>query len=206
MSAREYEQWRDDHSWDPARQPGLVLQADLEPAAWIEPRLPDRESPAPELLPLGFDAYARIFTEYLEETADERRERVTEALWEPLPEVGQDEHEAHSAFLPDNDLEPLLPILARHTSSPVSWFLLWHGHGNLNQRAFRQAPKVRHPIRDLYLLRGPHTAYQNFPESPNYWWPDDRAWCVCTDTDYAYYYVAGTAACVGEILAACSQP
>jgi hypothetical protein len=41
------------------------------------------------------------------------------------------------------------------------------------------------------------------PHEPNYWWPDDRAWCVCADTDWDYHYIAGTVACIGEILRAC---
>ena len=205
MSEQEYEQWRDEHTWRPGSQSGLVLQADLEPAAWIEPLLPDWESPVSVLLPLGFDAYARIFIEYWEETEDERRERVTEALSEAMPGADRDEQVARSAFLPGNDLGVLLPALARHTSSPVSWFLLWDGHGDLNERAFSQAPTVRHPGRDLYLLRGSHAAHRNLPDEPNYWWPDDRAWCVCADTDWDYYYVAGTGSCIEDILRACDR-
>jgi len=206
MSEAEYEQWRDEHTWDPSRNSSLVVQTDLRAADWIEPLLPDWESGNPVLLPLGFDAYARIFIEYHEETAEERHERIAEALSRPMPAVGPDEQAARSAFLPNNDFEPLLPILARHTSSPISWFLLWDGHGNLNDRAFGQIPKVRHPIRDLYLLRGPHAAYQDLAADASYWWPDDRTWCVCADTDWDYYYVASTAACVGEILRACNRP
>lgn len=72
----------------------------------------------------------------------------------------------------------LLPILARHTSATDSWFLLWDGFGDLNPRAFPEhGPKVRHPMRDYYLLRGPHRGYADFPDDPNYWWPADRAWC-----------------------------
>lgn len=205
MSAREYEQWHDDHTWDPSRQPGPALQRDLAPADWIKPLLPGDESPTPELLPLGFDAYARIFVPYCEETADERYERIAEALTEPMPGDDQDDQAAYCGFLPPDQFEALLPILARHTSSPTSWFLLWDGFGTLNQRAFMQAHKVRHPIRDLYLLRGFHATYHDLPEQPNYWWPDDRAWCVCADTDWDYHYVAGTAACIEEILRACDR-
>jgi hypothetical protein len=37
--------------------------------------------------------------------------------------------------------------------------------------------------------------------NPNYLWPADRAWCVVTDTDLEWAYVAGTPACIEEILA-----
>lgn len=58
-----------------------------------------------------------------------------------------------------------------------------------------------HPARSFYLLRGPLGSYGEFPWAPNYWWPDDRAWCVSTDVDFDCAYVAGSAACVEEILA-----
>ena len=36
--------------------------------------------------------------------------------------------------------------------------------------------------------------------SPNLWWPDDRAWCVATEVDYSWTYVAGTVSCIEELL------
>jgi hypothetical protein len=203
MSAREYELWRDENTWDPSRHSRLVIQTDLRPADWIEPVLPACQSSAPVLLPLGYDAYARIFLPCSAETADERRERIAESLDEPMPGIDRDAQVDSCRFLPPGQFEGLLPILARHASSPISWFLLWDGFGNLNERVFGQAPKVRHPLRNQYLLRGPHEAYHDLPHEPNYWWPDDRAWCVCADTDWDYHYIAGTVACIGEILRAC---
>jgi hypothetical protein len=38
--------------------------------------------------------------------------------------------------------------------------------------------------------------------SPNFWWPDDRAWCWSTDTDFTWGYLAASAACMSEVLAA----
>lgn len=117
---------------------------------------------------------------------------------------------------PDTDAEPdyccgemgdeqfgaLLPILAHHTSSPDGWFLLCDGFGDLNERVFSDdLPKVRHPAQSFYLLRGPLGSYGEFPWAPNYWWPDDRAWCVSTDVHFDCAYVAGSAACIAEILA-----
>ena len=37
-------------------------------------------------------------------------------------------------------------------------------------------------------------------DEPNYWWPEDRAWCVCTDTDFDWAYLAGPAACIDEVI------
>jgi hypothetical protein len=208
MSRREYERWRDAHTWDPSRGTQLAIHADLGPASWLEPRL-QQDAPATlAMLPGGFDAYALIFHPFDGETSADRRERIAAAVTEPGAEIlrgpgGQGDPQDHCGFLPDSTFDSLVPILARYTSSSDSWFLLWDGFGTLNDRAFSHAPKVKHPDRDMYLLGGPHRAYLNFPESPNYWWPGDRAWCVCTDTDWVWYYIAGSAACVTEILAAC---
>jgi hypothetical protein len=205
MSAPEYEEWRDANTWDPSRETELVIETDLAPAAWLQPLLdPDLD------LPTGFDAYAQIFFPFAAEDVAERRERIADALAEPEAIIlagpdGQADPEARCAFLPLGQFNELLPILARHTSSAVSWFLLWDGFGDLNERAFSQAPKVNYPVRDLYLLRGPHSAYLDFPSEPNYWWPDDRAWCVCSDTDWTWAYIAGSNACISEILRACDR-
>jgi hypothetical protein len=37
--------------------------------------------------------------------------------------------------------------------------------------------------------------------SPNLWWPDDRAWIVVTEIDYAWTYVGGSARLVERLLA-----
>ncbi len=192
MSPREYELWRDEHTWDPSRGTDLVIQDDLAPAAWIEP-----------LLAAGsFEVQMMIsWTEMAR-----RNGRTAHALMEAetiLAGPADYDHPAGGAgSLTGRQFEALLPILARHTSATGSWFLLWEGFGNLNQRAFSDhRPKVGHPMRNYYLLRGPHHGYVDFPDNPSYWWPADRAWCVVTDTDFDWAYVAGSAACVEEILA-----
>ena len=38
-------------------------------------------------------------------------------------------------------------------------------------------------------------------QSPNLWWPDDRAWCVATEIDLAWTYVGGTTALIRDVLA-----
>jgi hypothetical protein len=55
-------------------------------------------------------------------------------------------------------------------------------------------------MRNFFLLKGPLGGFDQFPDNPNYWWPDDRAWCICTDTDFEWAYLAGSVACVEEAL------
>jgi hypothetical protein len=104
-------------------------------------------------------------------------------------------------FAPEQ-CDALVPLLSRYTSSASAWFLLWDGWGDLNERAFAGRPKLHHPMRDYYLLSGPLSALKDSQERPNYCWPDDRAWCVVTDTDFEWAYVAGSEALIEAILAA----
>jgi hypothetical protein len=103
--------------------------------------------------------------------------------------------------LADEQLDALLPLLTRHTGSERSWFLLWNGFGDLNQDILDRQPRVVHPMREFYLLRGDLNTYRNLPHGPSYWWPDDRAWCLSTDTDFYWAYIAGSAACIRDVLA-----
>jgi hypothetical protein len=74
-----------------------------------------------------------------------------------------------------------------------------------------RAPHFELPNRPMLLLTGPLTAmaepdvlepYGVSNQSPNIWWPDDRAWCVGTEVDLMTTYVGGTAPCVEAICAA----
>jgi len=56
----EYDRWRDEHTWDPSRGTDLVIQEDLAPAAWIEPRLVPGSFEVQMTTPRGFEAYARV--------------------------------------------------------------------------------------------------------------------------------------------------
>lgn len=222
MSGREYEAWRDAHAWDPSRTTELVICTDLAAAQWIEPLLVPGSYEVRMTVPQGFAAYARIFfpfvvadfvedgelrQEYLTWTEVARRNgRTAHALMEQetilrAPGGDGEDMQCSDRLAPDQ-VEALLSIVSRHTSSSSGWFLLWDGFGDLSERAFRDdGPKVTHPMRSYYLLRGPLSAYGDFPDSPSYWWPDDRAWSVCTDTSFEWAYLAGSADCVAEVIA-----
>jgi len=218
MSRQEYEEWYDANAWYPSREGELVLESGLTQAAWIEPLLVAGSFQVRMTVPQGFDAYARIFfpfaghdlvkdgqivgQEHITWTEmAQRNGRIAHALMEAetIQATVDERASCHDELAPEQ-VEALLPILTRHTSSSHGWFLLWEGFGDLHEQAFRSLPKVRHPMRNYYLLSGPHSAYQDFPHDPNYWWPDDRAWCVCTDTDFDWAYIAGSAACIEEVL------
>ena len=217
MSGREYDEWHAAHAWSPGSTSGLVIESDLAPADWIEPLLRARSFEVAMTAPQGFESYARIFFPFVGDdietdgvVTDEehvtwtetarRNQRVAHALMEQETILAPGQEETCLSELADEQFEALLGILSRHTSSAHSWFLLWHGFGILDQRVFQHEPTIKHPMRDFYLLSGALSAYRKFPHDPNYWWPDDRAWCLCTDTDFNWAYIAGSAACIREVL------
>ncbi len=218
MSRREYEQWRDAHTWDPSRETELVIQSDLAPGAWLAPLLVPDSCEVRMVAPQGFEAYGRVFfpfegaelvqddvvvdQEYISWSEMARRNgRIAHALMEQETIQPEMEEPCYSE-LTNDQFDALLPILARHTTSADGWFLLWDGFGDLNERAFNdRGPKVRHPARHYYLLRGPLASHRDFPHSPSYWWPDDQSWCWCTDFELQWGYLAGSAGCVAEVLA-----
>jgi hypothetical protein len=67
-------------------------------------------------------------------------------------------------------------------------------------------PRVGRPGRDYYVFEGPLAAtaasfhFGGPCQSPNQWWPADRAWCVATEVDGYSSYLAGSPRCVGAVL------
>jgi hypothetical protein len=207
--------------WTPSHGSGLVVQRDLTPAAWIESSLPDDAGhTVGGLVPGGFGGYARVFFPFVitgpprgqgrEERITwtemaRRNGRVAHAVMHRqdilLEDQDHDENLTWYADMAPEQFSALVAVLARHTSSAGSWFLLWGGHGDLDSRAFSPWPTAQHGGSDYYLLHGQHRAYEDFSSAPDFWWPEDRAWCVCTHADIDWAYVAGSAACIQEILA-----
>jgi hypothetical protein len=65
---------------------------------------------------------------------------------------------------------------------------------------------VRHPHREYRFYSGPiEFALADLDlrpgQSPNLWWPDDQAWIVMTEVDYAWTYVGGSKALIERLLA-----
>ncbi|MGK5169911.1 hypothetical protein [Geodermatophilus sp. CPCC 205761] len=116
-------------------------------------------------------------------------------LWDGAPAMGH---------LPVTVAARLAEVLARHTTTPGDcWFGVWSGFG------FPAAdrPALALPGRAMWLVRGPvglaaaNLAPEPAEQSANLWWPADRAWVVATDIDLVTTYVAGSPACVADLLA-----
>ena len=77
-------------------------------------------------------------------------------------------------------------------------------------REIIDGPRVRLPQRACMLFEGPLEAASEMghrvtddwfiPQSPNLFWPEDRAWCVATEVDLDSTYLGGSARLVRDLL------
>ena len=113
-------------------------------------------------------------------------------------------------MLPEGECQVLISVLKGFTSTPERcYFSLWHGYGFLDDRYFKRVAKLKVPRREEYLVFcGPLDSIMSFykhvggrwGQSPNIWWPEDRAWCVATEIDSLDTYIGGSKACIERVL------
>ena len=191
---------------------GLEWSEDVSHGRWIEGSLSNFGT-LRSLLPREFSDYARIFhPAYLGERRQPvwgstvaswtgrtvhplmQFERIAglsedpgvmyeDPPWGSHPEVGS---------VPEAECRTLGKVLRDFSSAPEEcYFCLWEGYGNIDTRLYKAGSRVRAPGRDYLLFRGPIDAVMAFlrsdgpcwGDSPNIWWPEDRAWCVATVLD-----------------------
>lgn len=119
--------------------------------------------------------------------------------------------------LPLPERADLVDLLRGETRTPeLCWFCIWDGFGAFDFAG--ESERVHLPNRDYVLYSGPielamapletgppDVAADQLDEpwdtqSPNLWWPEDRAWFVATEIDYAWTYVGGTSRLINSIL------
>ena len=88
----------------------------------------------------------------------------------------------------------LVDHLRSATTTPDRcWFAMWEGFGGLDDGEVRE--RVELPHRKYLLNTGAiDRALESpwlFDQSPNLWWPDDRAWFVATEIDFDSTFVGG---------------
>jgi hypothetical protein len=126
--------------------------------------------------------------------------------------------------LEPDDAVALIDVLGRHTSTPSRcWFCIWDGYGWQDEGSLpdrvelaghladpavppevRDGPRVQLPWRDYLLYSGPIEAALAFIDSegqtPNVFWPEDRAWCVASEIDLPSTYVGGSRQLAAELV------
>lgn len=208
----------------------MHLAKNADPASWIPSRLHPFAVDVGSIIPEWFTAYARVLHPPHRTTPDGNRIPIRwkdiaaannrtiasemqlldissqptrfaasgEELWDQQTETGN---------LPREIAARLAAILPSHTLTPeLCWFAVWEGYADVRIR-MKGAPMFSVPERNLFLLKGAvHDVLTTLSEvewiyrSPNLWWPDDRAWCVATEIDFAWSYIGGTSACIERIL------
>ncbi len=193
-----------------------VWASDVRAGDWLVERMVDVAGDVGSVVPRGFEAYARVLHPL--EDGPERRWTDLAArngriahpemqlhLVASRPGETPDGHLPLAGVsvgsLPPEETTALAAILAVHTATPDRcWFAVWDGDADPVRPP---GPRLELPGRSYALLRGVVADVVGLgrAQSPNLWWPDDRAWCVATEIDLAWTYVGGTAAAVEDVLA-----
>ena len=189
---------------------------DVGAADWIVERLlPFGSEAVGGFLPNTFGAYARVLHPW------HAGDGLGKTRWSDLalkagvvlgPATQREELEACAArhdvqppslgTLDADELAALVDVLAAFTATSESCrFGLWDGYGWI----VPAGPRVEIPGRSLRLYAGSieHAgALLAFPtlQSPNLWWPDDRAWCVASEIDFCSTYVGGSPVLIERVL------
>lgn len=151
--------------------------------------------------PAGFAAYARL-------------RFIPDPVYDGQSETDAKVDEDHPSDLAQ--LRTVLALLAAHTTTPDDWYVAyWDGWGSeAFPPAVLQAPLVRVPNRNYFLLRGQAAdltgATEMWPDQPNlpmpgrpaFVWPADRAWCVTADVDPHWAGIGADRATISELLTA----
>ena len=209
----------------------LHLVDDVSSADWIVAGVRDFGSGVGSLLPVTFEAYARVLPPASRNTDDGEsvdvawsavaaaNGRIAHAAMEWVAITGDWKFEQYATqpgvwdeppstgSLQPRTAASLAEVLAAFTRTPSTcWFGVWEGYGDA-PAVTRTVPLIAMPQRRMVLLRGPLSAAGSafsgwgWPDSASLWWPDDRTWCVATDIDLMSTYVGASAECIEAVLA-----
>ena len=181
------------------------------------------------VVPGGFEAYARVFHPATgegnrslavawKEVADWSGRTVhPEMQWEliadpvkPSPGPQPWNEPPLEGRVPVEIRRRLVDLLRNETRrADLCWILVWVGWGFEPDVTLPAAPRVHLPGREYVLFQAPIDALceglilgpvGNELAGPNMWWPEDRSWCVATEIDFRWTYVAGSKRCISQIL------
>ena len=131
----------------------------------------------------------------------------------------------HPGGLYPPDAEVLAEVARGFTTTPEEcFFCIWDGYGWEGRRQYsssgtipvtlpdpvpetvRRGPRARLPGRDYLLYTGPVEAITapveiGHGQTANLAWPADHAWCVASEIDLAWTYVAGSTTLIDTLLA-----
>lgn len=201
--------------------PLLTHAQDLAPAEWLRTSMTTFGKGVVSFLPGHFEAYARVFHPFVhgqdelrgvctwrELAADAHVDLMVRDLFGAVEEFAPDSVQARRGSLPAPMIGPLLEHLGPATSTAIDcWFAIWEGFGG-SVVPGDLPPKLELPNRRYHVFSGSlaaaHTSFLEgrfHHQSANLWWPADHAWCVATEIDHHWTYLAGGRACIDAVLA-----
>lgn len=149
----------------------------------------------------GRTVHPNMQFELIAELSERQPYQFEPPLWGVRPKRGT---------FPSVECRATAEALREFTSTPgVCYFCVWEGFGMIDLELYKKAYRLEVPSRSYLVFRGPLEAIGSFIEpewfghaqSPNIWWPEDRAWCVATEIDMMDTYIGGSEECIQRILA-----
>jgi hypothetical protein len=106
--------------------------------------------------------------------------------------------------LPYRERETLVDVLGAWTApNETCFFCVWAGYASFEAAA--TVDTLHLPGREYLLYTGTIdialARLDDTDQSPNLWWPEDRAWFVTSEIDYAWTYVGGPTMLIESVLA-----
>ena len=108
--------------------------------------------------------------------------------WGTTPKVGELDH---------REAGLLASLLSRNTGTPHRCNFAWWEGGFHGDRKRLEAVEIGEYQYFVYQRELDETPPR---DSPNLWWPEDRAWCVATDVDSFFTILGGSQDCVNKVL------
>jgi hypothetical protein len=205
----------------------LARDDDVAAASWIKPRLTGAFGAVTRHVPEGYAAYVRLCHPAEDDAGQEvtwstvaaatGRQAHPTMQWHALVGSADYLNMTGSLWLGSNPdrgslapptLAALCETLAQHTATPgACYFGIWDGYGWLPNGV---PTHLHHGDRDYIVLTGPMRAALQLghhprpdwfiPQSPNLFWPADRAWCVATEIDFDSTLLGCTTELAGQLL------
>jgi hypothetical protein len=201
----------------------IQWEVNVVAANWIGSHLHPFNQDTGSVVPEGIEVYCRIFhpdgpiypdgtfRSWAEIAENDGRiahpsmqfHMIDRPMGSPVPDPLHEGSGPSAGTFPPRERERLVDLLGSETGTPdLCWFCIWEGYGNIDV----PRPLVQPPGRNYGLYRGPidlAMAAVDAPwndQSPNLWWPEDRAWIVATEVDYAWTYVGGSQKLIDNVV------
>ncbi|MGU3438125.1 hypothetical protein ACNHUS_34595 [Actinomycetes bacterium M1A6_2h] len=207
---------------------GCDVVYDVADGSWVDAAITEftaavsRHGSVGSVLPPAFEAYARVLhrarrSDGTPEGAPVRWSEVATRngrLVHPLVEwasIHPSDHLSQPGVWdrgpgfgrPDRvTIDALKRVLSTHSSAARCWFAVWEGNTALDEIR-GEGTRLRVAGYDCFVVRDDISVAGAtlLGVAPSYWWPDDRSWCVASNSDLMSTYVGGTRACIDAVLA-----